>query len=155
MTTEKRDIFSYRIRKKRQPVDHVCPPKVIFTYDNQSCWCRSQLREKYPDNKVHGANMRPTWVLSAPDGPHVGHVNNAFRVDGVEGLVPCAVMLFIIFRTDFQNRIMYHISGGRTFLLWYPTLNKTFLSSYLAGVDAAKSLWHLNKYTNTNVIRRI
>ena len=25
---------------------------------------------KYPDNKVHGANMGPTWVLLAPDGPH-------------------------------------------------------------------------------------
>ena len=24
----------------------------------------------YPDSKVHGANMGPTWVLSAPDGPH-------------------------------------------------------------------------------------
>ena len=24
-----------------------------------------------PDNKVQGANMGPTWVLSAPDGPHV------------------------------------------------------------------------------------
>ena len=23
-----------------------------------------------PDSKVHGANMGPTWVLSAPDGPH-------------------------------------------------------------------------------------
>ena len=28
-----------------------------------------------PDSKVHWANMGPTWVLSAPDGPHVGHVN--------------------------------------------------------------------------------
>ena len=26
---------------------------------------------RIPDNKVHGANMGPTWVLSAPDGPHV------------------------------------------------------------------------------------
>ena len=26
----------------------------------------------YPDSKVHGANMGPTWVLLAPDGPHVG-----------------------------------------------------------------------------------
>ena len=25
-----------------------------------------------PDSKVHGANMGPTWVLSAPDGSHVG-----------------------------------------------------------------------------------
>ena len=23
------------------------------------------------DSEVHGANMEPTWVLSAPDGPHV------------------------------------------------------------------------------------
>ena len=25
-----------------------------------------------PDSKVHGANIGPTWVLSAPGGPHVG-----------------------------------------------------------------------------------
>ena len=25
-----------------------------------------------PESKVHGANMGPTCVLSAPDGPHVG-----------------------------------------------------------------------------------
>ena len=25
-----------------------------------------------PDSKVHGANMGPTWVLLAPDGPHIG-----------------------------------------------------------------------------------
>ena len=33
----------------------------------------------YPDSKVHVANMGPTWVLSAPDGPHVGHMNLAIR----------------------------------------------------------------------------
>ena len=32
-----------------------------------------------PDGKVHGANMGPTWVLSAPDGPHVGPMNLAIR----------------------------------------------------------------------------
>ena len=32
-----------------------------------------------PDSKVHGANMGPTWVLSAPDGPHVGPMNIATR----------------------------------------------------------------------------
>ena len=42
------------------------------------CWRRYQ-KPSYgdafandPDSKVHGANMKPTWVLSAPDGPHVG-----------------------------------------------------------------------------------
>ena len=34
----------------------------------------------YPDSKVHGANMGLTWVLSAPDGPHVGPMNLAIRV---------------------------------------------------------------------------
>ena len=34
----------------------------------------------YQDNKVHEANMWPTWVLSAPDGPHVGPMNLAIRV---------------------------------------------------------------------------
>ena len=33
-----------------------------------------------PDSKVHGANMGPTWVLSAPDGPHVGPMSLAIRV---------------------------------------------------------------------------
>ena len=28
-----------------------------------------------PDSKVHGANMGPTWVLSAPGGLHVGLMN--------------------------------------------------------------------------------
>ena len=33
--------------------------------------------QKIPDGKVHGANMGPTWVLSAPCGPHVGFMNLA------------------------------------------------------------------------------
>ena len=32
-----------------------------------------------PDNKDHGANKGPTWVLSAPGGPHVGPMNLAIR----------------------------------------------------------------------------
>ena len=32
-----------------------------------------------PDNKVHGANMGSTWVLSAPAGPHVGPMKHAIR----------------------------------------------------------------------------
>ena len=34
----------------------------------------------FPDNSVHGVNMRSTWVLSAPDGPHVGPMNLAIGV---------------------------------------------------------------------------
>ena len=37
--------------------------------------CLSQLQ--YPDSKVHGANMGPTWVMLSPVGPHVGPMNLA------------------------------------------------------------------------------
>ena len=30
-----------------------------------------------PDSKVHGDNMGPTWVLTAPNGPHGGPMNLA------------------------------------------------------------------------------
>ena len=40
--------------------------------DSVMLWC-------VPDSKVHGANVGPTWVLSAPDGPHVGPMNLAIR----------------------------------------------------------------------------
>ena len=33
-----------------------------------------------PNSKVHGANIGPTWVLSAPGGPHVGLMNLAIWV---------------------------------------------------------------------------
>ena len=35
--------------------------------------------ETTPDNKIHGANMGPTWVLSVPDGRHVGPTNLTIR----------------------------------------------------------------------------
>ena len=35
---------------------------------------------EYPDSKVPGAIMGPTWVLSAPGGPHVGPIYLAIRV---------------------------------------------------------------------------
>ena len=34
----------------------------------------------YPDSKIRGANMGPTWVLAAPGGPHVGPMNLAIWV---------------------------------------------------------------------------
>ena len=39
-----------------------------------------RIELSYPDSKVHRANMGPTWVLSAPAGPHVGPMNLAIRV---------------------------------------------------------------------------
>ena len=34
----------------------------------------------FPDSKVHGANMGPTWGRQDPGGPHVGLMNFALWV---------------------------------------------------------------------------
>ena len=44
---------------------------------------RHALCHSFPDSKDHGANMGPTWVLSAPGGPCVGPMNLAIRVGTV------------------------------------------------------------------------
>ena len=56
-------------------------------------WCLSW----YPDNKVHGANMWPTWVLSAPAGSLVGPMNIAFRA---EVLIDAATFLWLLINTS-------------------------------------------------------
>ena len=40
----------------------------------------SKASHHCPDSEVNGANMGPTWVLSAPDGTHDGPMNLAIRV---------------------------------------------------------------------------
>ena len=37
-----------------------------------------------PESNVHAANMGPTWVLSAPGGPHVDRMSLAIRDSNVE-----------------------------------------------------------------------
>ena len=48
-----------------------------LTYDNI---VNPKGVKPYPDRNVHGANMGPTWVMSAPGGPHVGPMNIAIWV---------------------------------------------------------------------------
>ena len=38
---------------------------------------------RYPDSKIHGANMGPTWLLWAPGGSHVSPMNLAIRVPNI------------------------------------------------------------------------
>ena len=35
--------------------------------------CHKAILRNVPDSEAHGANMGPTWVLSAPDGPILVH----------------------------------------------------------------------------------
>ena len=41
-----------------------------------------------PDSKIHGANMGPTWILSAPDGPYVGPMNLAIKGAIIDRVTP-------------------------------------------------------------------
>ena len=51
-----------------------------MSHDNVMTW-----KFVIPDGKVHGANMGPTWVLSAPGGSHVGPMD--FAIWDVTGLL--------------------------------------------------------------------
>ena len=78
------------------------------------CWRQAldQPLMTHPDSKIHGANMGPTWVLSAPDGPHVGPTNLAIR----HIMLPCDVtrqwvdyeltMTFICFKSFLPGSIV-------------------------------------------------
>ena len=48
---------------------------IAYVYQN----AQLSIYHSIPENKVHGANIGPNWVLSAQDGPHVGPMNLAIR----------------------------------------------------------------------------
>ena len=60
--------------------DTVGEPQVVSlggydnTYVSYGQWGLC-LSGRFPDSKVHGANMGPIWGRQDPDGPHVGPMN--------------------------------------------------------------------------------
>ena len=69
-------------RQNRMPFSE---SRITFAFDK----LQPLRRHGFPDSKVHGANMGPTWVLSALDGPHVGPMNLAIRVGIKAPIEPC------------------------------------------------------------------
>ena len=76
--------------KNVQTMVFLCPYSHMVYVAQHWLWARDEFKVPqvpWPDttechnrdSKVHGANMGPTWVLSAPDGPHVGPMNLAVR----------------------------------------------------------------------------
>ena len=109
----------------------------------------------YSDSKVHGSNMGLTWVMSAPDGPHVGPMDLTIMVSYtsmqyVQGSVErCALKYFVTHpgwvMHIFVRKIKYH-----WFRYWFVTwstpshyLNKCqFIINWTIG---KKFQWNLNK----------
>ena len=62
----------------------------------------------FPDSKVHVTNMGPTWVLLAPDGPHVGPMNLAVPFSCLEyGYLLQRAWLLFILKTEQVNFELY------------------------------------------------
>ena len=59
----------------------------------------------FPESKVHGANMGPTLVLSAPDGPHVAPMNLAIR--SLCRVVLCTVVSFYAFANCQRDELQH------------------------------------------------
>ena len=89
-----------------------------------------------PDRKVHGANIGPTWVLSAPDGPHVGPMKLAIMVlMGPQWgcMQPAACYTRDVHILNKLNFVHVVIS------MWFRKINKTFVH-VLADVLYGKGL---------------
>ena len=72
---------------------------VAATFDRYSTPLKKSV---CPDSKVDGANMGPTCVLSAPDGPHVGPMYLAIRV-AMQSRVSNGHSIFIRHLMPFAN----------------------------------------------------
>ena len=74
-----------------------------------------------PDITVHGANMGPNWVLSAPDGPPISPMNLAIRG-------PCGCLVAYYYRRvdslDPENKLK--VVGRSIFFIFYIKYLDTF-----------------------------
>ena len=76
-------MFSFYVRWFYDVVTNVCLVRdELINKLSNSFWPGDAA---LPDSKVHGANMGPTWVLSTPDGPHVGPMNLAITWRHTQG----------------------------------------------------------------------
>ena len=73
----------------------------------------------FPDSKVHGSNMGPTWVLSAPDGPQVGPMHLAIRVSAT--LPACYHRIALSYNLNNRGPVNQH---GLTII-------QTWISNYI------------------------
>ena len=55
----------------------------IYSQGSNQQWSSTGSDNGFPDNEIHGANMGPTWVPSAPDGPHVDPMNLTIRIGAI------------------------------------------------------------------------
>ena len=76
------------------------PSHHCYLYDYMSLYkttlTQSSQNKMDQESKVHGVNMGPIWVLSAPDGPHVGPMNLAIRGCHSPDFAKCIINMLIL-----------------------------------------------------------
>ena len=83
---------------------------------------------QYPDIKIHGTNMGPTWFLWASDGPHVGPMNLTIRVANELKDLYCPVVfscdqaaLQMVFSVCLSVCLSVRLSVCHTFFTMFPS----------------------------------
>ena len=84
------------------------------------------------DSYVHGANMGPTWVLSFPDGPHVGPMLSGVVYYGV---------------SDNEANSEIH---NQLWILARDTLNRIILNLNLYSMEILSVLFHFTMWIKEN-----
>ena len=82
----------------------------------------------HPDSKIHGAIMGPTWVLSAPGGPHVGPINLVIRVGMSHDQLNGSSVAQRVYNWSFDVVLCAQKRSGD--LLIYKALSCSFLIMY-------------------------
>ena len=93
-----------------------------------------QVLIKAPDSKVHGANMGPIWVLSAPDGPLFSPINLSIRggyFTHVLENISCEVMVLFA-----KLLHMMTSSNGNVFRITGPLCGELIGHRWIPGTKA-------------------
>ena len=86
----------------------------------------------YPDSKVHGTNMGPTWGRQDPGGPHVGHMNLAIWVFYQHTYMISFTPLSM---TSFLSNIPQHIECHWIQTCWYFVETHSWRNKTLCYID--------------------
>ena len=71
-------ILVSRFEKKMEISGHTVAANLFVRLANR--FGKAESGHIFPDSKVHGASMGPTWGRQDPDGPHDGLMNFAIWV---------------------------------------------------------------------------
>ena len=101
-----------------------------------------------PDSKVYGPNMGPTWVLSAPDGPHVGPMILAIRELSTSCGVTASVRTLVadgIYKKGLMNQWPCHVSTSHGLGQLHRTWDEQ-ISPVVMELQCLKRIWMLKSF---------